>query len=198
MIETVVNFLIRIAFLTSESREANSNKLSSHPVTLLRDALVVWPKAGIKFQYFEKLMSNSPDAPANLSTVLDIFNVIIDFQAEALVSSSSSQIKQLFSACMKCEKGGVVDRLTQFLTKFLEVFPLSQANAKNEVIQVYRGVSDVISESIRQQNHRVQAHNALRCLRVFADSTPSIMDRFTPQIVKLAGDQAERGPPEIQ
>ena len=86
MREIMVNFLVRMSFLTGESKDKQMLALHARSLSLLREALATWPSANIKFAFIEKLLASAAaaggDAANTLRTGLAVFNVALDADAE--------------------------------------------------------------------------------------------------------------------
>eukprot|EP00959_Pyramimonas_sp_CCMP1952_P314036 6573875-Pyramimonas_sp.AAC.1 len=54
MQEMIVDFLIRMAFLTADRKDKEMLVLHGHTLELAADALDVWPTAAAKFSHMEK------------------------------------------------------------------------------------------------------------------------------------------------
>jgi hypothetical protein len=57
----LINFLIRVALIAADGKDASAHVLSEQCVALLADGLAVWADANIKLAYFEKQISQAND-----------------------------------------------------------------------------------------------------------------------------------------
>ena len=83
MEEMVVNFLIRMAFMSGDSKEKDMVDLYPPVRGLIVDAICTWPLVNIRFSWFEKLLDQaiktkeekgSDSDPSALVTGLDILD----------------------------------------------------------------------------------------------------------------------------
>jgi transformation/transcription domain-associated protein len=70
MEEIIVNFLVRMSFITGEGKEQDSRALNTRTLALLTEALELWPAARIKFSFIEKLLALATQAARDPTSTL--------------------------------------------------------------------------------------------------------------------------------
>ena len=121
MEEIMVNFLVRMSFLTGESKDKEMIALHARGVALLRRALTAWPGANIKFGFIEKLLASAAaaggDATGTLHTGLAIFNIALECDDAKFISSNAPQLAQMLEPCFNSHKKVTHDALARALAR---------------------------------------------------------------------------------
>ena len=119
MQETIVNFLIRMAFLTSESREPEYRSMNEQSLKLLSEAMRMWKPVNIKMAYIEKLLASNAQRNLNpmpaLVTGLDVMKRALDEQPENFCLSSLEQVAQVIDPTLASQSSSVVDKLASIV-----------------------------------------------------------------------------------
>ena len=127
MREIMVNFLVRMSFLTGESKDKQMLALHARSLSLLREALATWPSANIKFAFIEKLLASAAaaggDAANTLRTGLAVFNVALDADAERFVSGNAPQLAQMLEPCFNSRSRATHEALANALARAMYPLP---------------------------------------------------------------------------
>ena len=89
MVDMVVNFLVRMAVHSGESKDRELSALYEHALSHLERALKVWPAAVVRLSFLDKLLA-TPDAGSNpaLAPALDVFKCVLAQQPSVLAGHS--------------------------------------------------------------------------------------------------------------
>jgi phosphatidylinositol kinase/protein kinase (PI-3 family) len=190
MVEMVVNFLIKVAFMSIDplrdglnNQPYNAHATALHPrcQDLINQALKIWPTANVKLHYFEKLLQQSNDQPGTLAFGIRLFNIILEHQKKSFVISNIAQIENLLQPCISMENDCIED-FCKFLAKVLVAFPLPCTNPG--VANVYQKIHDIIDSSLRQQEN-VSLFHSLTVLKTICKQHDQFLDKLAPQLVKV-------------
>ncbi|KAL3681984.1 hypothetical protein R1sor_000006 [Riccia sorocarpa] len=100
MEEMIINFLIRVALVT-ETKDKEMTAMYRQALELLSQALEVWPKANIKFNHLEKLLSTltpgtqNKDPSSALAQGLEVMNRLLEKQPYLFIRNNIQQIIQV-------------------------------------------------------------------------------------------------------
>ncbi|CAM6100600.1 unnamed protein product [Calypogeia fissa] len=99
MEEMIINFLIRVALVT-ETKDKETTSMYNQALDLLSQALEVWPKANVKFNYLEKLLSSLPssqnkDPSLALTQGLEVMNKVLEKQPHLFIRNNAQHIVQV-------------------------------------------------------------------------------------------------------
>lgn len=91
--------LFQVALVT-ETKDKEMTTMYSQALDLLSQALEVWPKANVKFNYLEKLLSSLPnnqnkDPSTALSQGLEVLNKVLEKQPHLFIRNNVQQIIQV-------------------------------------------------------------------------------------------------------
>ncbi|KAG6555625.1 hypothetical protein Mapa_002860 [Marchantia paleacea] len=100
MEEMIINFLIRVALVT-ETKDKEMTAMYRQALNLLSQALEVWPKANIKFNHLEKLLSSmtpgaqNKDPSSALAQGLEVMNKVLEKQPHLFIRNNVQHIIQV-------------------------------------------------------------------------------------------------------
>ena len=207
MCEILVNFLVRMAFLTGESKDKEMIALHARAVSLLRKALTAWPKANIKFGFIERLLASSTasggDATSTLSTGLAVFNIALECGCgDDFIRGNAPQVASMLEPCFASTRKNTHDALAKALGRAM--FPPPPKGAapgekgvpapETKVLQqrmdelCAKHVAAAISGNPALPN--VSAPNpslacVLACVAALAERQRRVADRYLPHLIKL-------------
>ena len=119
MEEILVNFLVRMSFLTGEAKDKELIQLHQRAVTLLKKSLRMWPHVNIKFAFIEKLLASATngkeDATRTLPTGLGVFNIALECGVTRFVSGNAPQLAQMLEPCFNSQRKSTHDALAKAL-----------------------------------------------------------------------------------
>ena len=210
MEEILVNFLVRMSFLTGEAKDREMVALHQRAVTLLKKSLRMWPHVNIKFAFIEKLLASAKngaeDATRTLPTGLGIFNIALECGVTKFVSGNAPQLAQMLEPCFESRRKSTHDALAKALARamFPADKPLAGAvedesgrpvpPAEVKLLQhkldelCAKHVASAITGNPALPN--VQAPNpslacVLACIAALAERQRRIVDRYLPHLIKL-------------
>jgi hypothetical protein len=143
MDEEIVNFLLRVAFVSCEAREARDEagwrKLHAHSLDVLKDAARRRPPSQLKLGFFDKLLQQSlqqqqsqaqpgqaaVDASPQLVTGLRILNIFLEFQPDNIISSCANQIAMMIEPAIYSKHRAPVELLAAASRSLFTAFPPS-------------------------------------------------------------------------
>jgi phosphatidylinositol kinase/protein kinase (PI-3 family) len=190
MVEMVVNFLIKVAFMSLDIfRDASSQQPYSAQAAalpprcqdLINQALEIWPEANVKLHYFEKVLQQSNDQASTLTFGMRLFNIILKHQLSHFVMNNIAQIQNILQPCLTMENGCITD-FCEFLTKILAAFPYPCL--RPDVQNLYNKIMDLIDTSLRQLE-KVAMYNSLTVLKTICGAHEQFLDKLAPQLVKV-------------
>eukprot|EP00887_Chlorella_sp_A99_P004017 scaffold11.g4017.t1 len=145
MDEMIVNFLVRMAFVSCDARdrdEAGWRKLHAHCLEVLRDAVRLRPPVALKMHYFEKFLQQNlqqqaaqaataqqtgqapPTDPAPaLMTGLRIANIFLDYAPDVLTGCAANQLAMMMEPSLTCRHKAPVDLLGACMRKLFSCYP---------------------------------------------------------------------------
>jgi len=179
MVEMVVNYLMRVAFMTNE----NAPAVSRQCIELIDSALGIWPDANIKFAYIEKFVGNS-DNRSHLLTALSILNVVGMHDMEKYVLANIPQVEKIFEMCFICDKESVVKPLCNFLNTVSLAFPIDESY-KPITQSFYARVGDMLDRGLSNAEKMYSQHCAVMVLKTMCECKPDFVDRYSSSLVKL-------------
>ena len=211
MEEILVNFLVRMSFLTGEAKDKELIQLHQRAVTLLKKSLRMWPHVNIKFAFIEKLLASATngkeDATRTLSTGLGVFNIALECGVTRFVSGNAPQLAQMLEPCFNSQRKSTHDALAKALSRAM--FPVDKP-VKESAVEDEPGTPVPPAEvKLLQQKldelcakhvaaaitgnpalPNVQAPNAslacvLTCIAALAERQRRIVDRYLPHLIKL-------------
>ena len=210
MREIMVNFLVRMSFLTGESKENVMLALHARSLSLLREALNTWPTANIKFAFIEKLLASTAaaggDATNTLRTGLAVFNVALDADAERFVSGNAPQLAQMLEPCFNSKSQETHEALANALARAMYPPPtpgappgergmpppetkllqhrLDELCAKH-VAAAVAGAGAGAAATPNAQTPDTSVACVLTCVSALAERHRKVVDRYLPHLVKL-------------
>jgi transformation/transcription domain-associated protein len=209
MREIMVNFLVRMSFLTGESKDKQMLALHARSLSLLREALATWPSANIKFAFIEKLLASAAaaggDATNTLRTGLAVFNVALDADAERFVSGNAPQLAQMLELCFNSRSKATHEALANALARAMYPPPppgaapgergvpppetkllqhrLDELCAKHVAAAVAGAAGAAATPNAQTPDTSVAC--VLTCVSALAERNRRVVDRYLPHLVKL-------------
>ena len=209
MREIMVNFLVRMSFLTGESKDKQMLALHARSLSLLREALATWPSANIKFAFIEKLLASAAaaggDATNTLRTGLAVFNVALDADAERFVSGNAPQLAQMLEPCFNSRSKATHEALANALARAMYPPPppsaapgergvpppetkllqhrLDELCAKHVAAAVAGAAGAAATPNAQTPDTSVAC--VLTCVSALAERNRRVVDRYLPHLVKL-------------
>ena len=209
MREIMVNFLVRMSFLTGESKDKQMLALHARSLSLLREALATWPSANIKFAFIEKLLASAAaaggDAANTLRTGLAVFNVALDADAERFVSGNAPQLAQMLEPCFNSRSRATHEALANALARAMYPLPppdaapgergvpppetkllqhrLDELCAKHVAAAVAGAAGAAATPNAQTPDTSVAC--VLTCISALAERNRRVVDRYLPHLVKL-------------
>jgi len=205
MEEVIVNFLIRMAFRTGESKEKELIALYKRTTELLSEAMALWPNANAKFGYMDKLLATNAnheqDTPPTLVTGLDVLNRVL-VHPQNFVRNNLGQIVQMLDPCCKSHSSTIHAALCTALKKACSAFPEEEMAAMDQtspITQLRRRLENMVQTHLQQalnsasisqggQPQPIVGHSlacAIRVLDVLTDTLPASLDRYIPFLAEL-------------
>ena len=190
MVEMVVNFLIKVAFMSidplrdaSGQQPYNAHAQALHPrcQDLISQALKIWPEANVKLHYFEKLLQQSSDQPGTLAFGMRLFNIILEHQKNQFVVNNIKQIENILQPCITSENDCIED-FCKFLAKVLGAFPFPCLHPG--VQNVYNKIAELVDNSLKHQE-KVSLYNSLTVLSTICKQHEQFLDKLAQQLVKV-------------
>jgi transformation/transcription domain-associated protein len=175
MEEMIIEFLIRMVFLTADRKDKEMVVLHQHTQELMSEVLDVWPSAAVKFSHMQRLLEQaavSPAAPSatpnggsggsqpsllpaddvhpRLLTGLKVLDLVMTKQAELFVSTNVQQIKLVLAPVMRSKSQVLHALLCNVLVKFAKEFPPPSAGKEPvaEGKEVYDELDKLINACI--------------------------------------------------
>ena len=191
MVEMVVNFLIKVAFMSidplrdaSGQQPYNAHAQALHPrcQDLISQALKIWPEANVKLHYFEKLLQQSNDQPGTLAFGMRLFNIILEHQKNQFVVNNIAQIENILGPCLASENECCIEDFCKFLAKVLQSFPLPCL--RPDVQNVYNKIGELVDGSLKHME-KVALYNSLTVLTTICKHHDRFLDKLAPQLVKV-------------
>ena len=219
IVEVLINFLIRVALIAADAKDAQAHALSEQCVALLADGLAVWADANIKLNYFEKQISQATDQLSALLTGISILQTILARQPSFLLRSVTALqgvLRPAFDSHVESPK--MVSALAAFISAAVPALdaaakkspppapppppaegapaPAAPAPPQNPVAEVdgfVRWVSEMVSQGLAspldQRPHHMRAGAQL--LASLVEVRPPVLREHLPAIGKLIGKLAK-------
>ena len=103
MEEIVVNFLVRMKFITAEGKDPETKALNSRTLDLLSNALALWPSVRIKFTFIDKLLTLASqaqrDPTSTLITGLSVLKIAMKTPGYDFITENIEQAVRLIEPC---------------------------------------------------------------------------------------------------
>uniref|UniRef100_A0A8C2FRP0 Transformation/transcription domain-associated protein n=1 Tax=Cyprinus carpio TaxID=7962 RepID=A0A8C2FRP0_CYPCA len=196
-IDTVVNFLIRIACQVNDSTNVAGSPgelLSRRCVNLMKTALRpdMWPRAELKLQWFDKLLITveQPNQAnfSNICTGLEILSFLLSVLQPPAILSHFKPLQRGIAACMTCGNTKVLRAVHSLLSRLTSTFPTepstsSVASKYEELECLYAAVGKVIYEGLTNYEkassaNPTQLFGTLMILKSACSNNSSYIDRL--------------------
>uniref|UniRef100_A0A9J8CVD8 Transformation/transcription domain-associated protein n=1 Tax=Cyprinus carpio carpio TaxID=630221 RepID=A0A9J8CVD8_CYPCA len=196
-IDTVVNFLIRIACQVNDSTNVAGSPgelLSRRCVNLMKTALRpdMWPRAELKLQWFDKLLMTveQPNQAnfSNICTGLEILSFLLSVLQPPAILSHFKPLQRGIAACMTCGNTKVLRAVHSLLSRLTSTFPTepstsSVASKYEELECLYAAVGKVIYEGLTNYEkassaNPTQLFGTLMILKSACSNNSSYIDRL--------------------
>ncbi|XP_052426446.1 transformation/transcription domain-associated protein isoform X2 [Carassius gibelio] len=196
-IDTVVNFLIRIACQVNDSTNVAGSPgelLSRRCVNLMKTALRpdMWPRAELKLQWFDKLLMTveQPNQAnfSNICTGLEILCFLLSVLQPPGILAHFKPLQRGIAACMTCGNTKVLRAVHSLLSRLTSTFPTepstsSVASKYEELECLYAAVGKVIYEGLTNYEkassaNPTQLFGTLMILKSACSNNSSYIDRL--------------------
>ncbi|XP_059388027.1 transformation/transcription domain-associated protein isoform X1 [Carassius carassius] len=196
-IDTVVNFLIRIACQVNDSTNVAGSPgelLSRRCVNLMKTALRpdMWPRAELKLQWFDKLLMTveQPNQAnfSNICTGLEILCFLLSVLQPPAILAHFKPLQRGIAACMTCGNTKVLRAVHSLLSRLTSTFPTepstsSVASKYEELECLYAAVGKVIYEGLTNYEkassaNPTQLFGTLMILKSACSNNSSYIDRL--------------------
>ena len=198
MEDMLVNFLIRMAFLLADAKDKELVPLHKRSLDLVVEALSLWPHAGVKLSYIDKLLAapgsaaqvQVPDPAYIVGTALDVVSRVLAAQPQAFMSAPGTcdVLLVIAEAAFASRSVSVHSSLAAVLGTALSL-PSTEGVAVlstrlEDICNRTLGAAAVPVSGI-PAGGGASLTAALRVLGVLADANPSVLDRHFPMFSKL-------------
>ena len=183
IVEVLVNFLIRVALIAGETKDAQGAAgaagLSEHCVALLDQGLGVWPDAKIKFAYFDKQLSASAEPASSLLTGLAILRSIMRKQPRILLRNLK-QLQTLLRPSFEnhTDNAQMLASLCSFLREAIAALTATAEQegqeVMNELLLFMRWLGDTIGQGLLVQPEQ-KVHGSLQLLQALVSQRPEML-----------------------
>lgn len=200
MEEMIINFLIRVALVT-EPKDKEMAALYNQALSLLTQALEVWPTANVKFNYLEKLLCNvqpsgqNKDPSTAVAQGLDVMNKILEKQPHLFVRNNVQQIIQLLEPCFNSKLPDIGKSLCTLLKMVFSAFPVEAVNTPQDIRLLHQKVEELVQKHLttvtnQQSTLETSSANAVigftwSVVKTLTEGQKSYMDRFLPPLVRV-------------
>ncbi|CEG01408.1 Tetratricopeptide-like helical [Ostreococcus tauri] len=200
MEEIIVNFLVRMTFITCEGKEQDSKELNTRTVELLSTALEMWPSARIKFTFVDKLLTlanqSNRDPTSTLLMSLSVLRRAMKISDYKFFSENVEQTLSLIEPCLSSTSERAHSLLAEVVGMAFDRFkskdntePEScEIQLRHQLDRVYtRAIADAtVSKSLPNAEH---ASTTLACtLKVMATEgalRTAMIDENLPKLMKV-------------
>jgi len=197
MAEIIINFLVRMTFITGESKETDAMLLNKRSLHLLARALKMWPTVRIKFSFIDKLLSLAKQASRDQTTTLIMSLSVLKtaFMSEEyeFVSDNIQQITRLLEPCYASQSRTVHELLAEVVS--IACPSLGGDEHAEDATELRTTLTALYNRSIGSDNvdanppSNSQANPSLACvLKVsgaLAKHKANSVDQYLPLLMKL-------------
>jgi transformation/transcription domain-associated protein len=200
MEDMLVNFLIRMAFLLADAKDKELVPLHKRALDLVVEALSLWPHAGVKLSYLDKLLATPPpgstvqlqvpDPVYIIGTSLEVITRVLAAQSEAFMSApgTSDVLLVITDAAFASRAVSVHASLAAVLAAAL-ASPATEGVALlstrlEELCSRTLGAAAIPVSGVPAGGGTPLAA-ALRLMGVLADVNPTVLDRHLATLAKL-------------
>ena len=173
MDDMIVNFLLRMAFVSCEVRDRDETgwrKLHVHCLEVLRDAAHLRPPSALKMHYFEKFLQQNlhqqqqqaqqaqqqghltPEASPALVTGLRIANIFLEFQPDNFVACCANQLAMMMDPALGAKHRSPVELLASGVRLLFGAYPagvLTPGNTAGLAVKLQNRVQEVIAKYVK-------------------------------------------------
>ena len=197
MAEIIINFLVRMSFITGESKEPDAKPLNDRALTLLSRALKMWPGVRIKFSFIDKLLNLAKQAGRDQTTTLVMGLLVLKTalltEEYEFVSENIQQITLLLEPCYASQSKAVHDLLGEVVSASCKALDNSEyAESATELKEALAGLYEKCAGAAGEQAeapNESQANPSLICVlkvsSALAKHKPSSVDIHLAPLMKL-------------
>jgi len=197
MAEIIINFLVRMSFITGESKEPDAKPLNDRALTLLSRALKMWPGVRIKFSFIDKLLNLAKQAGRDQTTTLVMGLLVLKTalltEEYEFVSENIQQITLLLEPCYASQSKAVHDLLGEVVSASCKALDNSEyAESAIELREALAGLYEKCAGAAGEQAeapNESQANPSLICVlkvsSALAKHKPSSVDIHLAPLMKL-------------
>lgn len=198
MEEIIVNFLVRMTFITCEGKEQEAQLLNKRTIALLSTALQMWPSARIKFTFIDKLLILANQAHRDPTytlvmslTVLQRAMKTVDYEFSV---ENVQQTIRLIEPCLASTSESTHDLLAEVIGAAFERAEKSSEYIK-EIDELRKHLGTVYAKSIADATivkslpNSDQANTTLVCalkaMEMEGKFHVSTIDEHLPNLMKI-------------
>ena len=200
MEDMLVNFLIRMTFLLADAKDKELAPLHKRSLELVVEALSLWPHAGVKLSYLDKLLATPPpgsaaqvQAPESayiVGTALHVVSRVLAAQSQAFMSSPGTcdVLLVIVDAAFASRSFSVHSHLAAVLGTAIS------SPATEGVLLLSTRLEDLCSRMLSAAAVPMSGipagggtglAAALRVMGVLVDANPAMLDRHLAVLAKL-------------
>eukprot|EP00963_Diacronema_lutheri_P006687 scaffold587_cov339-Pavlova_lutheri.AAC.11 len=151
MEDMVVNFLVRMLFLSCDGKETDSSALYQFALLIFKEAMEMWPTTTIKLSYLDKLLGPALEQkaeknPPALTAALDILSVLVKFQPKQLIRENSKHIVQVFDPCFRMVQGPECVLFCEIVSTMFDSYPPSSPTNSNDAKLLHAKLDELLKK----------------------------------------------------
>jgi len=198
MEEIVVNFLVRMTFITAEGKEQETKALNGRTLELLSKALALWPSVRIKFTFIDKLLTLASqaqrDPTSTIVTGLSVLKIAMKTPGYDFITENIEQTTRLIEPCQGTANGDTHSLLGEVIQAALECnkdsgrYDDALAKLKQEVSTHHeKCVADAIVAKSAPTTETANTSLAciLKVIECQAAFDPSTVDEYLSSLMKV-------------
>eukprot|EP01105_Mastigella_eilhardi_P028048 TRINITY_DN89_c1_g4_i3.p1 TRINITY_DN89_c1_g4~~TRINITY_DN89_c1_g4_i3.p1 ORF type:complete len:3483 (+),score=913.52 TRINITY_DN89_c1_g4_i3:1249-10449(+) len=193
VVDTVVTFLIRICPACNDPREIPH--VPERVLSLLRDAINMWPSVPIKFGLIERLFTVNEQPLQMLHLGLSIIAAVIDVpqQAHRFFQDNAGNLQNHLVPLLSCDNQKIVGDqakvalLALIFCKLIHEFPPGQG-LPPEIGNLYKKLQETIEQNLHVSQEKVNNTCVLSTctfLKCIAEQHETFLDVYIPCLVKV-------------
>ena len=192
IVEVLINFLIRVALIAADGKDAATHVLSEQCIGLLESGLTVWTDANIKLTHFEKQLNSAQDSLSALLTGIGILQTILVKQP-SFVLRSLPQLQILLRPAFESylDSPKMVAALTSFVTSALPALNAAAAaapagsTAVDDVASFIKYLSDTTAAGLQSTRETTFIGGYVQLLGALSRVEPKLFSEHVAPLSKL-------------
>lgn len=150
MEDMIVNFLVRMLFLSCDGKDTDSLALYHFALETLKEAMELWPTTTIKLSYLDKLLGpaveQKAENPPALTAALDILTVLVKSQPKQLIRENSKHIVQVFDPCFRTVQGSECVLFCEIVSAMFDSYPPSSPTNSNDARLLHAKIEELLKK----------------------------------------------------